>query len=148
MKSSLVSRVINQNYKEGEVKMIYGFKVEGKEACFVIELSDTAEKKALSINLYAKDEATYSEFYGVIKPLETEIGLENKDPDGHELIHTKMGEIMACDPDSTKTFTTHFHWVCAKPMDMDALGGFFQALIKAKKLTRAQVGTAMGACFQ
>jgi hypothetical protein len=125
--------------------MIYGFKVEGREACFVIDVSNGEEKKVLSISLYAKDAATYDDFYGVIKSIETELKLGNKEPDGHEFIHKKMGELMQCDPDSTKTHTTHFHWVCEKPMDMDGLGGFFHCLLRAKKLAKAQFNTVLGA---
>jgi hypothetical protein len=124
--------------------MVYGFKVEGREACFVIELSDKAEKNALSISLYARTKETYDDFVGVIQPLEEGIGLQNKDPQSHESIHEKMGEIMQCDPDSTKTHTTHFHWVCAKPLDADALGGFLFCLVKVKKLTRVQATAALG----
>jgi hypothetical protein len=126
--------------------MIYGFKVEGKEACFVIELSDKGEKNVLSISLYGKDVATYGDFYAVIKPLEEKVGLKNKDPQSHESIHKKMGELMGCDPDSTKTHSTHFHWVCAEPLDMDGLGGFLHVLVRAKKLTKGQVEMALGEC--
>jgi hypothetical protein len=117
--------------------MLYGFTVKNNDACFVIDYRQKADKKEkegkekeekeitiLSISLYAKDGATYSSIYAPIDLLKEMFKLHNEDPDDHENIHIKMGELMGVSSETTKSSTRHFHWVCKPALSVDDFGGF------------------------
>jgi hypothetical protein len=104
--------------------MLYGFTIE--DACFVIEYQEEAKEiTILSINLFANNTAKYSSISSEIHLFEGNYKLKNADPADHENIHIKMGELMGVDPEKTKTFSTHFHWVCKSALNVDLFCGLF-----------------------
>ena len=119
--------------------MVYGITLSygANPACLVISRNGHA---VTAISLYSPEKATFDHYNAMIQPDAGMYGLANKDPSDHEEIHSEMGRLMSRDPESTKTFTTHFHWVCKEPLSAEQFGAFLmQTLTKTKAITRAQM---------
>lgn len=89
------------------------------------------EKKVKCISLYSQDSASYESFNGVVTAAAEAVGGKNGNPSDHEDIHVLFGQQFQVPPESTKTPTTHFHWVFD---GLDLEHGFFGFTNEMKKL--------------